>query len=401
MTGLDLRTAFDHLWSEVAPLGREPTGGWCRTPWSAADRALRTWFVRQAQARGLHVDRDGNTNLWAWLGEPGPAAVVTGSHLDSVPGGGAYDGALGVIGALLALDDLRDRGVRPARPLAVTVFTEEEGARFGVACLGSRLLVGDLEPDQVRALVDRDGTALAEVLGVDADRLGADPGLLGRIGAFVELHIEQGRELTRRDAPVGLATGIWPHGVWRLRFDGEGNHAGTTALADRHDPVLPCAATAAAARDAAARHGALATVGRLEVLPGAAGAVASQATAWLDARAPDPAALTAVVEDVERAARAAAKSHGVAVRLETASVEPEVVFDPELRGRLSTALGGVPEIATGAGHDAGTLARHVPAAMLFVRNPTGVSHSPAEYADPDDCVAGIRALSRALEVLVA
>src|SRR5262249_3306365 len=157
---------------------------------------------------------DRNGNLWAWWGDPAagnPAAgnpagtaVVTGSHLDSVPHGGGYDGALGVVSALLAVEELRDRGVTPRRPIGITVFTEEEGAGLGVGCLGSRLLPGDIDPAHARRLTDRDGITLAEALaGADIDPagLGADPERLARIGAFVELHIEQGRALAELNAP--------------------------------------------------------------------------------------------------------------------------------------------------------------------------------------------------------
>src|SRR5439155_5798008 len=152
-----------------------------------------------------------------------------------------YDGPLGVVSAFAAVDELRARGVAPAKPVAVVAFADEEGARFGVACLGSRLLTGTIEPAGALALADADGVTLAEAMhaaGADPAAAGPDEDLLGRVGAFVELHVEQGRGLVELGAPVGVATGIWPHGRWRYRFTGEANHAGTTRLADRRDPML-------------------------------------------------------------------------------------------------------------------------------------------------------------------
>ena len=384
------------IWAELAPIGRDPrTGGYDRCSFTAVDAELRAWFVREAQARGLDVRPDRNGGLWAWWGEPGPGAVVTGSHLDSVPGGGAYDGPLGVVSALLAVDDLRERGVVPARPLAVVVLAEEEGARFGVACLGSRLMTGALDAD--RPLVDADGVTLRSLLP-DA---GPDPALLAQVGVFVELHVEQGRALADLGAPVGVASAVWPHGRWRLAFTGASDHAGTTRLVDRHDPVLPFATTALTAREAAAEAGALATFARIHVEPGAANAVASSVVALLDARADDEAVLTALVARVTGAARRAAAEHGVGFEVTAESVSPAVVFPHALRDRLAAVLDGAPVLATGAGHDAGVLAACVPAAMLFVRNPTGTSHSPAEHAADEDCVAGVHALSAVLEELLA
>jgi beta-ureidopropionase / N-carbamoyl-L-amino-acid hydrolase len=401
----DLARRFERTWQELAPIGRHPsTGGYRRFAWTAADAELRAWFADRAAERGMACASDRNGNLWAWWGEAADDAVVTGSHLDSVPDGGAFDGPLGVVSAFLAVDELRARGVVPARPLAVVAFADEEGARFGVACAGSRLLTGALDAQRARGLRDGDGTTLAEAMraaGADPLALGRDDEALRRIGAYVELHVEQGRGLVHAGAPVGVATSIWPHGRWRCRFEGAADHAGTTRLEDRRDPVLPFAATVLAARDLAARAGALATFGRVHVRPNGTNAVAAGVDAWLDARAPAESTLTELVDGVNAAAGAAADAHGTSVEMTRESWSPEVVFDAGLRLRLRALLGDVPELPTGAGHDAGVLAASVPTAMLFVRNPTGVSHSPAEHAEPDDCVAGIRALATVLEDLVA
>ncbi|HEV2371264.1 MAG TPA: allantoate amidohydrolase [Streptosporangiaceae bacterium] len=402
--------SFQDLWSSLLPLGRdERTGGYHRFSWTPADEACRAWFTKAAAERGLRTQADHNGNLWAWWDtptSPSPGAVVTGSHLDSVPGGGAFDGALGVASAFAAVDTLRERGCTPVRPLAIAAFCEEEGARFGVACLGSRLAVGTIDPQTARALRDASGASLAQVMasaGHDPALIGPDEELLSRVSAYVELHIEQGRGLVDLGAQVGVAEGIWPHGRWRLTFTGRADHAGTAVLADRRDPMLPAAAAVLAAREVARAQQALATVGKLSTEPGAANAVASRVTVWLDARAPDGTALQTLAAEILSATHAAAQEHGVDLDVSQESVTPAVVFDAGLRESVTACLAArgvrAPALPTGAGHDAGVFAARVPTAMIFVRNPTGVSHSPAEYADMADCEAGVAALAAVLEDL--
>ncbi|QFG25230.1 allantoate amidohydrolase [Actinomadura sp. WMMB 499] len=395
--------SFAEMWADLLPLGRDGTGGYHRLAWTPPELECRAWFADQARRRDLDIEHDANGNMIAWwrpAGAGGPA-VLTGSHLDSVPGGGAFDGPLGIVSAFAAIDLLRERGARPGRPVGVAAFAEEEGARFGVACLGSRLLTGAIDPARARALTGADGRTFADVLhhaGLDPEAIGPRDELLDRVGCFVELHVEQGRALT---GPVGLASAIVPHGRWRFGFAGEGNHAGTTGLADRRDPMLPFAGMVLAAREAAERNGTVATVGKVRVTPGGVNAIASSVTGWLDARGPDDASVRRTVEDVAAAARAAARPHGVAVEAAEESYTEIVDFNIELRDRLARTLGGVPVLPTGAGHDAGILSARLPTAMLFVRNPTGVSHAPAEHAETADCLAGVEALAAVLADLAS
>ena len=328
---------------------------------------------------------------------------MTGSHLDSVPDGGGYDGALGVVSALAAVEELKAKDFNPERPVVLAVFTEEEGARFRVPCLGSRLMTGAIAPDAARALGDDDGVTLAAAMtaaGCDASRLGPREDLLGGIGAFVELHVEQGRALAPLGAAVGVARGIWPHGRWRLDFAGRADHAGTARLADRNDPMLPYARTVLAARRAAADNGALATIGKVIAEPGGANGVSAAVTAWLDARAPDETRLEKTVTAVRSASMRYCAECGVTLSVRQESYTSPVRFDQGLRDRIEGVLAAAgmhaPVLSTGAGHDAGVLAARIPTAMLFVRNPTGVSHSPAEHADPADCEAGVHALALVL-----
>ena len=185
--------------AEISETGRDAArGGYSRHIWQSAERDLRDWFIERAIRLGLDVETDRNGNLWAWWGTPGANAVITGSHLDSVPGGGAYDGPLGVISALDAIARLQASGFTPTRPCAILVFAEEEGSRFGVACLGSRLLTGAISAERARGLTDADDirfdTAATDA-GLDPAHLGHDAEALGRIGLFIELHVEQGRGL--------------------------------------------------------------------------------------------------------------------------------------------------------------------------------------------------------------
>ncbi|MER7766405.1 allantoate amidohydrolase [Kitasatospora sp. NPDC096140] len=390
------------MWAELLPVGRSAsTGGYRRFAWNSADAECRAWFEQQARDRGLAYELDRNGNQWAWLGDPqAGGAVVTGSHLDSVPDGGAFDGPLGVVSSFAALDELRARGTEFTRPLAIVNFGDEEGARFGVACIGSRLTAGVLSQEAAYELRDAAGVRLPDAMekaGYDPTGIGADDDRLARIGAFVELHVEQGRYLAEGQ-PVGVAGAIWPHGRWRFDFHGEANHAGTTRIEDRRDPMLTYANTVLAARKKAKLAGALATFGKVAVEPNGTNAIASLVRGWLDSRAADERTLTALVAEIEQAAAERGERDGVRVELTRESYTPVVDFDGPLRDRLAKLL-DAPVLPTGAGHDAGILASAIPTAMLFVRNPSGVSHSPAEHAEVADCLAGVTALADVLEDL--
>lgn len=417
---------FEGMWAELAPIGRAAaSGGYNRQPWASAESELRAWFASAASARGLELETDamGNQVAW-WRPDPvvrdeltpqtadegserhGPSrdAILTGSHLDSVLEGGAFDGPLGVVSALAAVDLMRSRGVVPTRPIGVSVFTEEEGSRFGLACLGSRLATGATSWSDARERQDRDGVALPDALaaaGLDVGALEDGGGLLdlSGVGCFVELHVEQGRDLVDRGAAVGVGSEIWPHGRYRFDFTGEANHAGTTRMEDRRDPMLTYAMTALAANKQARLSGQRATFGRLEVAPNGTNAVPSRVTAWLDARCASEEVLADLVAAIERQGTERAGRDGTALEVTAESVSGSVAFDPALAARIA-GLGDWPVIPTQAGHDAGILsAAGIPSAMLFVRNPTGVSHSPAESAETVDCLSGVEALADTLTEL--
>lgn len=406
------------MWRDLEPIGRDSTtGGYRRAPFAAAERACVDWYVAEAERRGLEIHWDGQGNAVAWWSadastEAANASIeemtrtgdiLIGSHLDSVDNGGAFDGPLGVVSSFAAIDTLRDQGFRPRRRIGVAVFVEEEGSRFGIACLGSRLATGQFQAEQATDLQDRDGVFLLDAMaeaGIEP-RLGPSP-LLNGVAMFVELHVEQGRHLVQRDHAVALASASWAHGRWRFAFSGEPNHAGATRMQDRHDPMLTYAMTALAANKQARLADARATFGRVAVHPNVTNAVAESVQAWLDARAADATRLETLVDSITRQASERAERDGTGLDVTTESLTQTVRFDPELTQRLSRLLDDAPVIATGAGHDAGIMQlAGIPSAMLFVRNPTGVSHSPAEHAEMADCLAGVEALAKALEELAS
>lgn len=388
------------LLGELSSVGAAASGGYLRLAWTSADTECREWFVQSAEERDLEVEKDRNGNLWAWWGRELPGKVLAvGSHLDSVPNGGAFDGPLGIASAFAALDALIADGFSPTRPLAVVAFADEEGARFGVACAGSRLMTGSLDPDRFRALTDNDGVTAADAMraaGLDARSAGADAERLARIGEYLELHIEQGHLATSAgvdgltpDAPLGLATEIWPHGRWRVDLLGQQNHAGTTRLADRRDPMLALAGVILEVRRAAEAKGVLATVGKVRVSPGAVNAIPGAASAWIDARGDAEGSVRSAIAQLEH------ESDLLAIEESWTSA---TVFDEQFARSLASAIGGeLPRLPSGAGHDAGVLAlAGIPSAMILVRNPSGISHAPEEFAEDDDVERGVVALAAAI-----
>jgi N-carbamoyl-L-amino-acid hydrolase len=405
--GASVPDHFEDMWRAIAPVGRgSADGGYFRQPFASAERELDAWFVEQAAARGLRVETDPFGNRVAWWDVGSGPGVVTGSHLDSVLDGGAYDGPVGVVSALAAVEVMRERGFRPARPIGVSVFVEEEGSRFGLACLGSRLATGAIEWPLARALTDRDGVRLEEAMAaVGLEEENPQPWLGSeQVSCFVELHVEQGRDLVDRGEAVGVASRIWPHGRYRFDIAGEPNHAGTTRMEDRRDPMLTYAMTALAANKQARIAGQRATFGRLETTPNSTNSVPAGVTAWMDARCESDEALAALVDAITRQATDRAARDGTTLAVTAESVSGAVDFDPDLARRIARdhETGDWPVLPTQAGHDAGILsARGIPSAMLFVRNPTGVSHSPAERAELPDCLAGVDALAETLERLAS
>jgi beta-ureidopropionase / N-carbamoyl-L-amino-acid hydrolase len=379
----DLAARFEPL----LPIGRGPDGT-TRLAWTAEDAAAGDWFRAQANAIGLRAERDPAGNLWAVPDAPPPWWAL-GSHLDSVRQGGSYDGALGVAAAF-------EVASRAEAPVAVISFADEEGARFNTPTFGSRALSGRLTPD-VLEREDDDGVTLGEAMraaGVDPSGLDAAPEWLPRLRGFLELHIDQTTELARAGRSVGVVRGLVAR--MRIRADvlGRADHSGTTPPEERRD-ALAAAVRLIVAALGDAGDSLRATASRIEVEPNALTTVPARAQVWLDARAPDPTRLERWRATVQRA------DVGLPVELSLESQSPPCEFDHGLRSRLlalSTELGRpAPELDCWAGHDAGVLAPHVPAAMVFVRNETGVSHSPEEHVELEDAAVGVELLTRLVE----
>jgi N-carbamoyl-L-amino-acid hydrolase len=361
-------------------IGRDGDG-WTRLAWTPEDDAAGDWFSAQAESVGLRVERDPAGNRWAVPSGDGPW-WATGSHTDTVRQGGRYDGALGVAAAFAVASQVDT-------PVAVISFADEEGARFNTPTFGSRALAGRLAPD-VLDRVDARSTTLRAALkgaGLDPAGLARAPTWRSRLRGFLELHIDQSRDLARAGAPYGVVSGL----AARLRavatLHGRADHAGTTPLDEREDALLAAARLILRANELARPH-ARATAGRIIVEPNAPTTVPSLARVWLDARAADPAALDAWLD-------------GLGVPVEVQSRTDGVEFDSSVRAALGAPADAAtpPEILCFAGHDAGMVAEHLPAGMILVRNEAGTSHAPSEHVELSDAAEAATALARALERL--
>ena len=375
---------------ELATIGRTETG-WNRLAWSPLEAEARAWFSRTATTIGLDVRQDGAGTLWAVTDDAdrGPW-VCAGSHLDTQPDGGAYDGALGVVSALEAAASVLESEAGRRHPLAVVAFVDEEGARFRTPTFASLAITGGLDIDHVLEVM---GDAPA-IYGVTRDSLAGSREQLERVRCFLEVHVEQGRSLADRDLALGIADVLAPRQRWRVEFEGEANHAGTTRMEDRRDALLPAARFVLAVDQAArARPGAVGTVGRMEVHPGSTNSIPGMVAVTLDVRALDVTTVDEMVDELRSTLPGRRVQPRVAQRRRGVRRRPARDAPRLRRARAGLPAGDLPSYA---GHDAGILAPHVPSAMLFVRNPTGASHTPAEAASESDCVAGVQVLTDAV-----
>ncbi|HEY8582818.1 MAG TPA: Zn-dependent hydrolase [Capillimicrobium sp.] len=365
-----------------------------RVAWTDGWRRARA-YVDERLDGVARRHRDPAGNVWYTVDGARPEALVLGSHVDSVPDGGAFDGPLGLFAGAAILDALH--GTTPPMTVRLVDWADEEGARFGRSCFGSSAAAGTLDPDAVRDLRDADGVALPDALAahdVDLDaapRAGAE---LETARAYLELHIEQGPVLERRGEPVGVVTGTLGVERHRYRFAGRSSHAGTTPMDTRADAFLAAAQTALAARDAAVRHGGVATTGPVAVHPGVATIINELATITVDLRALEPGALAAMDAEVQAAA---AGDDRVAVTREAVLRTPPVAFDAELVALAADACrevaGADVHLPSGALHDATEVGRRLPAVMLFARSAGGISHHRSEHTTPADVATATRALA--------
>ena len=389
-------------------VGATPAGGVHRMAATPADGAARDLLRGWMQELGMQVCIDPIGNMAGVLDLAGPGApvVMAGSHLDSQPQGGRFDGALGVVAACAAahdvLDQVRAGTLRPRCNLAVANWTGEEGARFQPSLLGSGAYAGTLGLDWALARTDGEGTSLAAAL----QAIGyAGAGALPRPAAYIELHVECGRVLDDAGARLGVFARYWGASKQRITFIGEAAHTGPTPMARRRDALLGAARLALALRDMADRAPGLlhSSAGRIEVQPNSPNVVPAEATVFTELRSPDPAVLAWA--EAELAWQAAAAGAAAGVRHLAGPVErrPAGAFDPGLAAlavQAAMAMGhGVLSLDTVAGHDAISLAALCPSVMLVVPSVGGVCHNPAEFTHPEDVALGAALLARTLALL--
>ena len=391
---------------ELARIGASPDGGVTRPAWTPELFAAYDWVGDRMRSLGLEVEVDAAGNLIGRWEVGRGAPIVVGSHLDTVPSGGRLDGALGVVGGVHAVAQLQRQGFTPARPLWVVAFMDEEGTRFGAALFGSRAFAGeDVTP--LASRVDAAGITLAEAMrerGFDIARTG-EAARIRDVHAYLELHIEQGPVLEAEGKQIGIVTSIVGQRRYRIRLQGQANHAGTTPMAFRRDAFAGAARIALELRDfARARRDVTVTVGTVSITPGAVNVVPGAAEFAIDARAPTRQGVAELERQVAGVTARVAREEGLELELEpTFSLEP-LELDSELVGavELAAAAEGAASrrLPSGAGHDAMVIGRHVPAAMIFVPSAGGISHSPAEYTASDELELGVRVLAGALEQLL-
>jgi N-carbamoyl-L-amino-acid hydrolase len=381
-----------------------------RIVFSGADLRARIHVKELCREAGLSIREDavGNTFIrWEGL-EPDLAPVATGSHIDAIPNAGAYDGVVGVLGGLEAIRSLQRAGYRPRRPIELVIFTSEEPTRFGIGCLGSRMMGGVLSPEQAHALHDKQGHSL-EVLRTEAGFLGDLSSVLlkpGHFHAFVELHIEQGALLEREGVEIGAVTHIAAPASLKVEIVGEGGHAGAMLMPDRHDALCAAAELMLALEAAAKSTGTIdsvATVGICEVFPGAVNSVPSKVHLETDIRDTDGARRDSVIAAMKTAADEISVRRGVEILFQTVNADPPATCNPaivEIVEKAATASGlSSRRMVSRAYHDSLFVARFAPVGMIFIPCRGGVSHRPDEYASPEWIAGGVEALARTLAVL--
>jgi beta-ureidopropionase / N-carbamoyl-L-amino-acid hydrolase len=383
-------------------VGVGPGGEVHRLAWTEEDAACRAWFEQQAAAGGLTVERDPAGNIWA-RPEQDPPWWGIGSHLDSVRGGGRFDGPLGVAcGFEIA------RAV--SAPVAVLSFADEEGARFNTPTFGSKALTGRLDLPAVLDRRDDAGIPLGEAMraaGVDPQGVVRAPEWTARLARFVEVHIDQTTELAGGGEPVGIVRSLASRRRLGAHLTGRADHAGTTPRSERRDALAAAARLIVAAEDLAEPDPSLTvTTSRILARPNAPTTIASDVRLWIDARSSAIPAIGAWQRRLEEFAGELTARTRVEIELRVASRSESQEFASQVRADLARAaelvLGhAAPELVCFAGHDAGVLAERVPAAMVFVRNPTGVSHSPEETIDLEDAAIAARVVERALTAATA
>jgi ureidoglycolate amidohydrolase len=392
---------------ELAQISDAESPAVTRIVFTPTDLKARAWLIARCKAAGLAVRQDSIGNIFArWAGTDANApAVGTGSHIDAIPNAGKFDGIVGVLGGLEAIRSLRRNGFRPKHSIELLVFTSEEPTRFGIGCLGSRLLSGSLSPDAARKLIDRDGRSLEEV----RKKAGLKGELeevklpLGYYKAFVEMHIEQGPLLERQKVPLGIVTRIAAPASMRISVEGAGGHAGGVLMPDRRDALCAAAELILAIENAARTSGAIdtvATVGICEVFPGAVNSIPSRVQLSVDIRDTSLERRDAVRRKVQATGATIARKRQVSIQETLLNADAPAECAPAIIGVLSQACTKHGQsfilMVSRAYHDSLFMSRTAPAAMLFIPCRNGYSHRPDEFAAPENIVCGVTVLAETL-----
>ena len=406
----ELRTLA--TFTEPAADGAEKPGDTAvtRIVFSRRDQEARAWLALQARAAGLsiHTDAVGNT-FFRWQGtEPELPSVATGSHIDAIPNAGMYDGTVGVLGGLEAIRALQAAGFTPKRSIELILFTSEEPTRFGIGCLGSRVLSGALTAEVAAKLRDKDDQTLDEVrhgAGFIAPLLSAQL-CKGHYAHFVELHIEQGPILEREGLDIGIVTAIAAPASSRITIEGEGGHAGAMLMPIRKDALAAASEVVLAVEAAALATGAIdtvATVGMCDVFPGAVNSVPSRVRLSLDVRDIDEARRDKVLADIQQACEATAAKRGVTITTEVINSDAPASSSDTILDAIESACNQEhaksQRMVSRAYHDSLFMARLCPIAMIFIPCRGGVSHRPDEFSTPESIAQGTRILARTLATL--
>jgi N-carbamoyl-L-amino-acid hydrolase len=408
---VDAQRLSDEL-DMLAGFSDAPAPAVTRVVFTESDRRARRFFKERCESAGLVVREDPAGNTFArWAGTAADApAIASGSHTDAIPNAGRFDGTVGVFGALEAVRALQATGFQPRRSIDVVMFTSEEPTRFGIGCLGSRLMSGSLDAAVGERLHDGDGRTLNEVRAaagfngpLSAVRVPDDA-----YAAFVELHIEQGPILEREGDDIGVVTAIAAPASLRVFVDGQGGHAGALLMPDRHDAFLAAAEIALAVERAATSSGStdtVATVGVCDVFPGAINSVPSRVRIEIDARDIDLERRDRALERIAAACSEVALRRGVSVRQEPINADPPASCSPQIVATIGSACAdrGFRQrlMISRAYHDSLFMARVAPTAMIFVPCRGGVSHRPDEYASPEAIGKGVAVLADTLAVLAS
>ena len=413
---LDQQRLHDEL-TELASFSEPADGGpklgetaVTRVVFTERDGEARAWLHDLATQAGLGIRTDaaGNT-FFRWQGSaPELPAVATGSHIDAIPNAGMYDGTVGVLGGLEAIRALQAAGFVPKRSIELILFTSEEPTRFGIGCLGSRLMSGVLSVEAAQKLRDKDELSLDDARSAAGFEGTLESARLpvGAYAHFVELHIEQGVRLEREQLPIGIVTNIAAPASWRITIEGEGGHAGALLMPDRRDALAAASEIMLAVEAAALATGVVdtvATVGMCEVFPGAVNSVPSRVRLLLDVRDTDEARRDGVLAAIAKACEEVAAKRRVVISTEVLNADAPAVCSPVIIEAIAQACAEEhitpKKMVSRAYHDSSFMARLCPVAMIFIPCRAGVSHRPDEYASPEAIATGTRILARTLAAL--